>query len=187
MTYYLTFMDTISLSRTDFEIFDLKLFRFRPRPLTSKCYLRSKNLILFESPYMTSYLISTDSISLFRTEIFVFKVFRGWPWPFTSEGHLGSNNFTPFESPYMTSYVTSWTPSLYLVPFSRYSTSKFLGVDLDLLPLKVIWGQTILHHSKARIWLPMWLHGHHFSISYRSQDNVGQNFEGRTKWRILTF
>ena len=29
-----------------------------------------------------------------------------------------------------------WTSSLYLVPFSRYSTSKFLGFDLDLRPLK---------------------------------------------------
>ena len=50
-----------------------------------------------------------------------------------------------------------WTPSLYLVPFSRYSTSKFLEFDLDLWPLKVIWGQKILHHSKAHIWLPIWL------------------------------
>ena len=33
-----------------------------------------------------------------------------------------------------------WTPSLYLVTFSRYSTSKILGFDLDLWPLKVIWG-----------------------------------------------
>ena len=50
-----------------------------------------------------------------------------------------------------------WTPSLYLVPFSRYSTSKFLGYDLDLWPLKVIWGQKISYHSKAHIWLPIWL------------------------------
>ena len=39
-----------------------------------------------------------------------------------------------------------WTPSLYLVPFSRYSTSKFLGFDLDLWPLKVIWGQKKIIH-----------------------------------------
>ena len=47
-----------------------------------------------------------------------------------------------------------WTPSLYLVTFSSYSTSKFSGSDLDLCPLKVIWGQNILYHSKANIWLP---------------------------------
>ena len=49
------------------------------------------------------------------------------------------------------------TPSLYPVPFSRYSTSKFLGFDLDLWPLKVIWGQKILYNSKAHIWLHIWL------------------------------
>ena len=30
-------------------------------------------------------------------------------------------------------------------------------------------------------------YGDHFSISYRSRDNASQNFEGRTKWQILTF
>ena len=50
-----------------------------------------------------------------------------------------------------------WTTSLYLLPFSRYSTSKFLGFDLDLWPLKVFWGHKILYHSKAHIWLPIWL------------------------------
>ena len=50
-----------------------------------------------------------------------------------------------------------WTTSLYLVPFHRYLTSKFLGFDLDFWPLKVIWGQNFLYHSKAHIWLPIWL------------------------------
>ena len=50
-----------------------------------------------------------------------------------------------------------WTPSLYLVPFSRYSTSKFLGFDLGLWPLKIIWDQKILYHSKGHIWLPICL------------------------------
>ena len=50
-----------------------------------------------------------------------------------------------------------WTLSLYLVSFSRYSISKFLGFDFDLWPLKVIWGQEKLYHSKAHIWLPIWL------------------------------
>ena len=50
-----------------------------------------------------------------------------------------------------------WTPSLYLILFSRYSTSTFLGFDLDLWPLKVIWGQKWLYHSKNHIWLPIWL------------------------------
>ena len=45
--------------------------------------------------------------------------------------------------------------SLYLVPFSRYSTLKFSGFDLDLWPLGVTWGQKYFHHLKAHIWLPI--------------------------------
>ena len=160
-TSYLTSMDNISLSHTVFEICDVKVFRVWPWPLTSKGHLGSKNVIPFESPYMTSYLTSMDNISLSRTvfEIFDFKVLGVWPWPLTPKGHLGSNIFIPFDSPYMTSYLTSmlWTTSLYLVPFSSYSTSKFSGFDLDLWPLKVIWDQKFLYHSKAHIWLPIWL------------------------------
>ena len=109
MTSYLTSMDNISPSRTVFEIFDIKVFRVWPWPLTPKGHLGSKNFIPFESPYMTSYLTSMDTISLSRTvfEIFDFKVFRVWPWPLTTKGHLGSNISIPFESPYMTSYLTS--------------------------------------------------------------------------------
>ena len=112
MTSYLTSIDTISLSRTVFEIFDFEVFRVWPWPLTSKGHLGSKNCIQFERPYMTSYLTAMDtlqSISLSRTvfEIFDFKAFRVWPWPLTPEGHLGSKKFIPFERPNMTSYLTS--------------------------------------------------------------------------------
>ena len=109
MTSYLTSMDTISLSHTVFEIFDFEVFRVWPWPLTSKGHLGSKYLIPFESPYMTSYLTSMDTISLSHTvfEIFDFEVFRVCPWPLTSEGHLGSKHFIPHESPYMNSYLTS--------------------------------------------------------------------------------
>ena len=109
MTSYLTSMDTISLSRTVFEIFDLEVFRVWPPPLNPKGHLGTKSCTQFERPYMTSYLTFMDSISLSRTilEIFDFEVFRVWPWPLTPEGHLGSKNSIPFESPYMTSYLTS--------------------------------------------------------------------------------
>ena len=160
MTFYLTSMDTISLSRTVFEIYDFKVFRVWPWPLTSKGHLGSNISILFESPYMTSYLTSMDTISLSRAvfEIFGFKIFRVWPWPLTSSGHLGSKNVYTIRKPiYDFSIWLLWTPSLYLVPFSRYSTSKFLGFDLDLWPLKVIWVKRFLYHSKAHIWLPIWL------------------------------
>ena len=87
------------------EIFDFKVFRVWPWPLTSKGHLGSENFIPLESPHMTSYLTSIDTISLSRTvpEIFDFKVFRVWPWPLTPNGHLGSKNCISLESPYMTS------------------------------------------------------------------------------------
>ena len=109
MTSYLTSMDTISLSLTALEIFDFKVFRVWPWPLTPKSHPRSKNFIPFERPYMTFYLTSMNAISLSLTvfEIFDFKVFRVRPWPLTPKGHLGSTNFTLFESPNMIFYLTS--------------------------------------------------------------------------------
>ena len=109
MTSYLTSLDTISLSRTHSEIFDFKFFRVWPWPLTPKGHLGSENVIPLESPHMTSYLTSMDTISLFRTvsEIFDFEVLRVWPWPLTPKGHLGSKNCIPLESPCMISYLTS--------------------------------------------------------------------------------
>ena len=109
MTSYLTSIDTFSLSQTVFEIFDFKVFRVWPWPLTFSDHLRSKIFPLFESSYMTSYLTSLDTSSLSRTvfEIFDFKVFRVWPWPLTFRAHPRSKIFPPCESPYMTSYVTA--------------------------------------------------------------------------------
>ena len=138
MTSDLTTIDTFSLSRNVFEIFDFKVFRVWPWPLTFRGHLRSNIFSLFASPYMTSYLKPIDLFSLSRTvfEIFDFKVFRVWPWPLTFRGHLRSNICSPFESPYMTSYLTSIDTFSLFVTFSRYSTSKFLGFDLDLWPLR---------------------------------------------------
>ena len=146
-----TSMDNISLSRTVIEIFDFKVFTVWPWPLTHKSHLKSKKFIPFESPYMTSYLTSMDTISLSRTvfEMIEFKVFRVWPWPLTPKGHLGSKKIIPFESPYMTSYRLLWTTSLYLVPFSRYSTSKFLRVWPWPLTPEGHLGSKNSYHSKA--------------------------------------
>ena len=100
-----------------------------------------------------------DKISLSRTvfEIFDFK-FLGFDldlWPL--EGIWGQNNLYRSKAHIWLPIWLLWTTSLYLVPFSRYSTSKFLGFDLDLWPLKVVWGQKILYHSKVHIWLAIWL------------------------------
>ena len=128
MTSYLTSMDTISLSSTVFEIFDFKVFRVWPWPLTPKGHLGSKKIIPFERPYMTSYLTSMDTISLSRTvfEIFDFKVFRVWPWPLTPKGHLGSKKIIPFERPYMTSYLTSM------------DTISLSRTVLEIMPVKIL-------------------------------------------------
>ena len=128
MTSYLTFIDTFSLYRTVFEIFNFKVFRVWPWPLTFGGHLGSKIFAPFESPYMTSYLTSIDIFSLSRTvfEIFNFKVIRVWPWPLTFRGHLGSKIFSPFESPYMTSYLTSIdTFSLYRTVFEIFNFKVF--------------------------------------------------------------
>ena len=156
MPSYLTSIGTFSLSRTVFEIFDFKVFRVWRWPLTFRGHLRSNIFSPFESSYMTSYLTPIDTFSLSRTvfEIFDVKVFRVWPWPLTFRGHLRSNIFSPFESPYMTSYLTP-IDTFYIVPFSRYSTSKFSGFDLDLWPLEVTRGQKYSNYLKAHIWLPI--------------------------------
>ena len=104
---------------------------------------------------MTSYLTSMDTISPSRTvlEIFDFTVFRVWPlkvfWGQKVLYHSKAHIWLPIW--------LLWTPSLYLIPFSRYLTFKFLGFDLNLWPLKVIWGQKYSYHSKAHIWFPIWL------------------------------
>ena len=148
LTSYLTSMDNISLSRTVFEIFDYKIFRVWPWPLTPKGHLGSKNFMPFESPYMTSYLTSMDTISLSRTvfEIFDFKVFRVWPWPLTPEGHLGSKTFIPFESPYMTSYLTS---------MDNISLSRTVFEIFDFKVFRVWpWPSTPKGHLGSKIFMP---------------------------------
>ena len=124
--------------------------------LTFRDHLGSKLFPTFEIPYMTSYLTSIDTFSLSRTvlEIFDFKVLRVRPWPLIFRGHPKSEIFPPVESTYVTSYLPSIN-TFYLVPFSRYSTSKFLGFDLDLWPLGATLGQKYFHHSKAHTLLPI--------------------------------
>jgi hypothetical protein len=123
MTSYLTSMDNISLSHIVFEIFDFKVFRVLPWPLTPKGHLGSKQFISFDRPYKTSYLTYMDTISLSRTvfEIFDFEVFTVRPWPSTPESHLGSKKSMRFEKPYMTSYLTSMDT---ISPFDPWRSSR---------------------------------------------------------------
>ena len=179
MTSYLTSIDTFSLSRTVFEIFDFKVFRVWPWPLTFRGHLRSNIFSPFESPYMTSYLTSIDTFSLSRTvfEIFDFKVFRVWPWPLTFRGHLRSNIFSPFESPYMTSYLT---------PIDTFSLYRTVFEIFDFKVFRVWpWPLTFRGHPRSNIFSPIWKliydflfnsHWHFLSISYRFRDIRLQRF-----------
>ena len=118
-----------------------------------------EKIILFEGPYMTSYLTSMDTICLSRTvfDKFDFKVFRVWPWPLTPKGHLESKKFIQFESPYMTSYLTF----IDNISLSRtvYEIFDFKVFRVWLWPLtpKGHLGSKNVYHSKAYIWLPIWL------------------------------
>ena len=179
MTSYLTSMETISLSRTVFEIFDVKVFRVWPWPLTPKGHLGSKNFIPFESPYMTSYLTSMDNISLSRTvfEIFDVKVFRVWPWPLTPKGHLGSKNLIPFESPYMTCYLTSMDKiSLSRTVFEIFDFKVFRVWPWPLTPRGASGVKTIYTVRKPIYDLLFDFYVQHLSISYRFRDIRRQSF-----------
>ena len=148
MTSYLTSMDTFPLSRTVFEIFDFKVFRVWPWPLTFRGHQRSKIFPPFESPYMTTYLTPMDTFSLSRTvfEIFDIKVFRVWPWPLTFSGHQSSKIFPPFESPYMTSYPTS---------IDIFSLSRTVFEIFDFKVFRVWpWPLTFKGHQRSKIFPP---------------------------------
>ena len=148
MTSYLTPIDTFSLSRTIFEIFDINVFRVWPWPLTFEGHRRSKIFFRFESPYMTSYLNSIDTFSLSRTvfEIFDFKVFRVWPWPLTFRGNHRSKTCSPFESPYMTSYLTS---------IDTFSLSRTVFEIFDFTVFRVWpWPLTFRGHQRSKIFSP---------------------------------
>ena len=148
MTFYSTFIDTFSLFRTVFEIYDIKVFRVWPRPLTFVGHPISKTFPPFESPYMISYVSFIDFFSLFRTvfEIFDIKVFRVWPWPLTFRDHPISTIFPPFESPYMTSYLT------FIDTFSLFRT-VFEIFDINVFRIWP-WPLTFRGHARSKIFPP---------------------------------
>ena len=148
MTSYLTSIDTSFLSRTVFEIFNFKVFRVWPWPLTFRGQLGSKIFSPFESPYLTSYLTSIDTFFLSPTvfEIFDFKLFSIWPWPLTFRGHLRSKIFPIFGSPYMTSYLTS---------IDTFFLSRTV---FEIFDFKVFWvwpwPLTLKGHLRSKIFSP---------------------------------
>ena len=176
ITSYLLSIDTFSLSRTVLEIFDLKVLKVWPWPLIFRGHLKSKIFSPVESPYMPSCLTSINTFYLVPFSRYLTPKFLGF------DLDLGPLGVTQGQKYVHQSKAHKWLPillllalALYLVPFSRYSTSKFLGFDLDLWPLGVTLGQKYFHHSKAHIWLPILLLLT-LSISYRFRDIRLQSF-----------
>ena len=145
MTSYLTSIGTFSLYRTVFEIFDFKVFRVWPWPLTSRGHPRSEIFPLFESSYMISYLTPIDIFSLSCTvfEIFDFKGFNVWSWPLTFRGHPRSKIFPLFGSSYMTSYLT---------PIDIFSLSRTVFEIFDFKGFRVwSWPLTFRGDPRSKI------------------------------------
>ena len=146
MTSYLTFIDTFSLSRTVFEIFDFEVFRVWPWPLTFKSQLSVENIFTLRKPihdFLSNFLLT---LSLSRTvfEIFDFEVLQG-----------STLTFDLYKSPWVKSISIIRKPIHdFLSNFHWHFLSisyrfrdirlyKFLGFDLDLWPSEVTWGQNI--------------------------------------------
>ena len=143
--YFIMGKNTLGLEVKTLSCLTLKIWGFEFDLLPSKVNSGQKYVCCLKAYTINSY------------SIFDFKVSWVSPWPSTFKSHLGSKKLYYSKAHIWLPIWLLWTPSLYLVPFSRYSTSKFLGFDLDLWPLKVIWDQKSLYHSKANICPSTWL------------------------------
>ena len=186
MTSYSSSIDNISPSRTVFEIFDFKVFRVWPWPLTPKGHLGSKCFIPFESPYMTSYSTSIDNIFPSRTvlEIFDFKVFKVWPWPLNPKTSSGVKNIYTIRKPIYDCLYDFYEHHLSI-------SYRFRDIRLQSL---LGWTLTFDHKKSSRVQKNYTIrkfiydflfdfYEHHLSISYHFRDIRLQSFQGLT----LTF
>ena len=165
------YLENGSLSPTVFEMVDFKVFRVWPWPLTPEGHLGSQNFILFEIPYMTSYLTSMDNISLSRTvfEIFDFQVVRVWPRPLTPKGHSRSKKIIPFESPYKTSYLTH---------MDNISLSRTVFEIFDFKVFRVWpWPSTPKSHLGSKKFIPF--ESPYMTSYLTSMDNISISYRFR--------
>ena len=183
MTSYLISINTFSLSRTIFEIFDFKLLRVWPWPLNFKGHMGSK-ILAIRKPIFDFLLTSIDTFGLSCTifEIFDFNVFRVWPGFLTFRGQPRSKIFSPFESPYLTSYLTS---------IDTFSLSRTIFEIFDIKVFTIWpWPLTFRGHLRSKIfslfespYMISYLfnfYWHFLSISYRFRDIRLQTFKGLT-------
>ena len=145
-----------------------------------------KKIILFEKPYMTSYLTSMDTMrSLSGTvfEIFDFKIFRvSWNkfWPL--KDHPGQKKMRPFERAYSDFLWLLWAPcSLSRTRFRDIWLQRvFREFDLDLWPLEGHLGlKKIYRHSKDRVFL--------FDFYDTISTMVGRFRMSSTEWKFEGF
>ena len=174
MTSHLTSMDTISLSHTVFEIFDFEFCSVWPWYLTPKGHLEWKSFSPFESPYMTSYLTSTNTISLSPTvfEILDFEIFRVWPWPLTPKGHRGSKILIPFESPFMTFYMT---------PMDTISLSRTVFEIFDFEVFRV-WPWPLTPKGHLRLKYSILFESPYMTSYLTSMDTISLSMEFTPSW-----
>ena len=150
MTSYLTSIDTFSLSRTVFEIFDFKVFRVWPWPWPLEVTRGRKKFHHSKAQYMTSYLTSIDTFYLVPFSRYSTSKFQVWPWPLTFRGPPEVQKISPFESPYMTSYLTS---------IDTFSLSRTVFDIFDFKFFKVWpWPLTFRGHQRSKIFLPSKAH-----------------------------
>ena len=107
-------MGYVSLLRAflsiSYSYWDIWLRRFQGLTLTFDLEksTKVKNIFVFRSPYMTSYVTHVDIFPLSVTvfEIFDFEVYKAWPWPLTFRSYLRSKISSPFGSLHRYSYLS---------------------------------------------------------------------------------
>ena len=127
------------LSHTDTVIFSRWPWS---KPLET--FKNFENFETFEAFETFETIKTFETVEIFDTyETFDFEVTLGQKYVHHSKAHI------------CLPILLLLALSLYLVPFSRYSTSQFLGFDLDLRPLGVTRGQKYFHYLRAHKWLPI--------------------------------
>ena len=180
---YLTSIDFFSLSRTVFEIFDLKVLGVWLWPLTFRGHLGSKMFSTFERSYMISFLTSIGTFSLSRTifKIFDFKVFRVWPWPLAFRDHLRAKVKNMFT---IRKLIHDFLSNFYWHFFSI--SYRFQDIRLQNLTFDIQRLPEVINMFEIRKPIYDFLanfYWHFISISYHFQDIRNQSVQGLT----LTF
>ena len=182
MTSYPTSIDTFSLSRTVFEIFDFIICGFDLEHWILEV-TRGKIFSLFEGTYTASYLVSIDNFSPSHTvfEIFDFKNFGVWPWPLICDVHMSWVTFSLFKDSHMTSYLTPFDIFSSIscrIQDNRLRSFRGLTLNYDIRWLPEV--KNVLSIRKPIHNFPSIFYWQFLSISYRFSDIRLRSFWGVT-------